>query len=580
MEIKFILLLAEIVLLLTACCVMILGQSKHKDSRNLAPAVCGIGLVLSLLVHLFGPNILDHILDHDLSLATLFHIKVLTTDTALPQLHFYGKIIVILMGLVMLPLMAGTVDRDLEAGVNRGKPFEALRSTRGEFYSFFLFSLTGVMLSASADDLILLFLALELTSLPTYVMVALSTARNRSMEAGVKYFFLGALGAAVFLYGFALIYGATGSTNLHTIASTIGNTPGPLNGLALLGVVLAVLGVCFKIAAVPMHFYTPDVYQGASASVAGFLAFVPKAAGFFAIMLLCSLVGWRWVSDVDHPAFALAGNPPHLPESLRVMLWVIAVMTMTAGNVLAILQHSVKRILAYSSIAHSGYMLVGIIAGPGPEGSSFTRNGLAAVLFYLAAYGIMTIGAFAVVACLDKKGEEADDIEDLRGLALKRPLLGWTMVLSAMGLLGLPPLLGFFGKVPLFTAGIGAGEIPLVIILGVNSAIAAYYYLRFAYVCFIEAPESLPSAAKVEPSPAAGSRHITGVLSMAGVTLLVIVAGSVADFAARGGAYRPAYIQKQPPSSSAQPEETSAPPQTAAAPAVPAADEAGLAKHR
>jgi NADH-quinone oxidoreductase subunit N len=545
MESKLTLLWPEIILFLTACCVMILGQSRHKDSRNLSPWVCGVGLVLSGLAALYLPGFLAG------QPWTIRADKLV--DTALPSLPIYGKVLVAVLGLVMLPLMAGVSDRELEAAADRGRPFEALRSTRGEFYSFFLFSLTGVMLCASADDLIFLFLALELTSLPTYVMVALSTARNRSMEAGVKYFFLGALGAAVFLYGFALIYGATGSTHFHDITRSIVASAGAHapNTLALIGVVLAVLGVCFKIAAVPMHFYTPDVYQGASASVAGFLAFVPKAAGFFAIMLLCSLVGWQWTSDPDHPALALFGNAPHLPDALRTILWVIAVMTMTAGNVLAIMQHSVKRILAYSSIAHSGYMLVGVIAGPGPEGSPFSRNGLAAVLFYLAAYGIMTIGAFAVVACLDKKTgsqtDEADDIEDLRGLALTRPLLGWTMVLSSMGLLGLPPLLGFFGKVPLFTAGIGAGEIPLVIILGINSAIAAYYYLRFAYVCFIEAPESLPSAPKIEPSPAAGARHITGFLSMVGVVGLVVIAGRIADFAAKGGTYDAPFIKAAKP---------------------------------
>jgi NADH-quinone oxidoreductase subunit N len=323
--------------------------------------------------------------------------------------------------------------------------------------------------------------------------------------------------------------------------------------------------VCFKIAAVPMHFYTPDVYQGASAPVAGFLAFVPKAAGFFAIMLLCSLVGWHWegpVKDVHES----------LPGALRTMLLVIAVMTMTAGNVLAIMQHSIKRILAYSSIAHSGYMLVGVIAGPGPNDAPFVRNGLAAVLFYLAAYAIMTIGAFAVVASLEKKSaggmDEADDIEDLRGLALTRPILGWTMILSSMGLLGLPPLLGFFGKVPLFTAGIGAGEITLVVILGFNSAIAAYYYLRFAYVCFIEAPESLPSAPKVEVSPFAGARHITGVLSMAGIVGLAFAAGRIADLAKLGGTYNSFHTVTRPQPS--QPEETSAPGHAEAAPVEPA----------
>ncbi len=561
MDSKLTLLWPEITLFITTCVVMILGQSKHKDSRNLAPWLCAIGLVASGLFAWLGRDISaasSVFVDHPW-LGKLIKGASIPSTTLLPNLPYYGKMIVAAVGLVMLPMMAGSADGDLEASAGHGKPWDALRSTRGEFYSFFLFSLSGLMLCSSANDLIFLFLALELTSLPTYVMVALSTSRNRSMEAGVKYFFLGALGAAVFLYGFTLIYGAAGSTHFDAIArifaAQIAN--GGLNQLALLGIVLALLGMCFKIAAVPMHFYTPDVYQGASASVAGFLAFVPKAAGFFAIMLLCSLVGWGF-----------GDNHQHLPDALRTMLWVLAALTMTVGNVLAIMQNSVKRMLAYSSIAHSGYMLVGIVAGPGPDGAPFSRNGLAAVLFYLGSYAVMTLGAFAVLASLQRKNangkmEEADDIDDLRGLALTRPLLGWTMVLSAMGLLGLPPLLGFLGKVPLFTSGIGAGEVPLVIVLGINSAIAAYYYLRLAYVCFIEQPETLPSAPKVELSEFFKARRMTGVLSMAAVVGLALSAGYLADMAQLGATYQPVHTFHPP-----------ATPEPAADEAAPAASNA------
>jgi NADH-quinone oxidoreductase subunit N len=194
-------------------------------------------------------------------------------------------------------------------------------------------------------------------------------------------------------------------------------------------------------------------------------------------------------------------------------------------------------------------MLVGVIAGPGAGDAPFTRNGLAAVLFYLGCYGIMTIGGFTVIASLEKHGEEADDIDDLRGLALTRPVLGWTMVLSVMGLLGLPPLLGFFGKVPLFTSAIGAGEIPLVIVLGINSAIAAYYYLRLAYVCFIEAPETLPSVTQPTLSPSAGSRHVAGVASMVGVLGLTFLAGPIANLAKQGAEYTPVKNFKTPAAS-------------------------------
>lgn len=516
---KVTLLWPEIALFITTCVVMLVGLSPNRATRNLCAPLTFVGLVAAGLLAWW---------------------VAASSRTALPNLPVYGKMLIAVVGCLLVPLLSGTADRDLEADVDRGRPFEALRSIRAEFWSFFLFSITGLMLTCSADDLIFLFLALELTSLPTYVMVALSTSRNRSMEAAVKYFFLGALGAAVFLYGFALIYGGTGSTKFLAIQEAIAAqaAAGGINPIALLGLVLAILGVCFKIAAVPMHFYTPDVYEGSSAPVAGFLAFVPKAAGFFAIILLCTLAGWRF-----DPTDALVSGTS-LPETIRVLLWIIAVLTMTVGNVLAIMQHNVKRILAYSSIAHSGYMLVGVIAGPGPADSGFTRNGIAAVLFYLLSYGIMTIGAFAVVACLEKRGPggetvEADDIEDLRGLALTRPLLGWTMVICSMGLLGLPPLLGFLGKLPLFTAGIGAGEILLVLILGLNSAIAAYYYLRLAYACFIERPGDVPNAPAVTAAPFP-ARRIAGAVSMVAVIVLAFAGGPLGELALTGGDYRAA----------------------------------------
>jgi len=523
----------EICLFCTTCIVMVIGLSKSRALRNMCGPLCGIGLIgAALLAATTTPD----------------------TNTALPNMAMFAKILVAGVGLVLVCLVAGTADRDFEKAIDQGTGFDAIRSTRAEFWAFFLFSLTGLMLCAGADDLIFLFLALELTSLPTYVMVSLSTGKNKSMEAGVKYFFLGALGAAIFLYGFTFIYGGTGHTNLHEIQRVIAaqassgdatgmGLSGGINEITMLGVVLAIIGICFKIAAVPMHFYTPDVYQGSSASIAGFLAFVPKAAGFFAILLITSCVGWQ---------FGELGT--ELPSVLRDALWMIAVLTMTIGNVLALLQSSVKRILAYSSIAHSGYMLVGVIAGPGLGASTFTRNGLAAVLFYLLSYGVMTLGAFAVLACLERKNskgemEEADNIADIRGLCKTHPVLGWVMVLSSLGLLGLPPLLGFFGKLPLFTSAIGAGEVPLVLILGLNSAIAAYYYLRLAFVCYIDSPETSPNLAPMQATPF-GSRRVAGVLSALGGVALAVVGGTLADVAATAGRYVPALgsgsLQKRP----------------------------------
>ncbi|MEM7622471.1 MAG: NADH-quinone oxidoreductase subunit N, partial [Planctomycetota bacterium] len=363
----------EIALFVATCVVMVLGLSPSRDIRRGCAFICAIGLVAAGALRGLGTE----------NVAGLF-----------PDMVPFAKGLIAIVGLLLLLLMAGTVDREED---KLEKAFDPLRANRAEFYAFFLFSLTGLMLVVSADDLIWLFLALELTSLPTYIMVTISTRGTKSQEAGVKYFFLGALGAAVFLYGFALLYGATGSTNLLEIASTIqaqAQSESGINPLASAGLVLSFIGLCFKIAAVPMHFYAADVYQGAHSGVSAFLAFVPKTAGIIAIMMIAGLGGWTHGQTGDA-----------LPDALYGIMWIVAAATMFAGNVLALLQTSIKRMLAYSSVAHSGYMLVGIIAGPG-SGDGFWSNGLAATLFYLLCYGVMNAGAFAVLACLERPSKD------------------------------------------------------------------------------------------------------------------------------------------------------------------------------
>ncbi len=484
----------EIILFIATCAVMVLGLSPSLALRRLCSPVCALALVL----------------------AGFFALRTPPSDGLLPHLMPYAKAMIAGVSLLLLMLLSGTVDREEEDQIATGKRvFNAGRTNRAEFYAFFLFSITGLMLCASADGLIWLFLALELTSLPTYVMVTISSRRARSQEAGVKYFFLGALGAAIFLYGFVLMYGGTGATQFTDIAHVLA-TDG-MNSITLAGAVLAIIGLSFKIAAVPMHFYTADVYQGAAAPVSAMLAFVPKAAGFLAIMLL--------VTTLAAAGGAGGGeNGSWLPESIRVLLWVIAALTMTVGNVMALLQNSVKRLLAYSSIAHSGYMLVGIIAGPGD--GTFANNGLAAVLFYLLCYGVMNVGVFGVIACLERKGKdghegwaEVETLDDLRGLCARYPLLGWSMVICGLSLLGMPPLLGFWAKVPLFTSAISAGEIVLVLVLAVNSAIAAYYYLSLVRVPLLTNPDA--QTAPMTETPFAW-RQLATVLSAAGVIALAI----------------------------------------------------------
>lgn len=505
----------EIALFVATVVVMIVGLSPKIGVRRLCAPIAVVALVIAGFLATNSP---------------------VSVRSPLPELIPFAKTLIAAVGVLLVMLLTGTVDRGFEASVARGVPFDGIKATRAEFYAFTLFSLMGLMLVTTADDLIWLFLALELTSLPTYVMVSISTARSRSQEAGVKYFFLGALGAAMFLYGFTLLYGATGTTVLfgtpaepgimQVLQTRIAET-GSIGTLATLGMIVAIVGVSFKIAAVPMHFYTPDVYEGAATSVSAFLAFVPKTAGFVSLILLLSTIGWGDAGATG------------LPEPIRATLWVMAAMSMTVGNVLAILQRSVKRILAYSSIAHTGYMLVGLVTGPG-SGSGLASNGIGATLFYLLCYSVMNLGAFAVLACIERgqrndadgSRREIETVDDLRGLCSSHPLLGWTMILCSLSLLGMPPLLGFFGKLFLFTSALAAGEITLVVVMGLNSAIAAFYYLRLVAAPYLE-----PTDKNAEPSvlTAFSPRIIAAVLSAAGVVLLVFPAGRLMSISNQAG---------------------------------------------
>lgn len=445
----------EIVLLTASVLCLIFGLSGSKAVRRLTVLVAWLALVLA--------------------------------GWLVPQMGEVGlvpfmKLAVVGIGLLLLLVTAGVPDglrqtqeaqRDHPIG---GKRFDPGNVLRGEFYAFFLLSLTGVMLTAGASDLVWLFLALELTSLPTYVMVATSRDDIEAQESAVKYFFLGALSAAVFLYGFALIYGATGYTDFELIrqylAAQIASGEG-LSPLMLAGVIFSVVGIGFKIAAVPMHFYTADVYEGAATPVTTFLAFVPKTAGFLAMILILGLIGWP------------------LPEPLVWLLWAMAAVTMTVGNVLGLLQDNVKRVLAYSSIAHSGYMIVGLLAGSSIAGGDAgpLTSGLAAIVFYLIAYGVGTTACFAVLGLVRKSdGSEAQTYDDIAGLAKTQPTLAAVMLVGVLSLLGFPFTVGLIGKLYLIGPTYQAGFTILVIILVLNSAISAGYYLRIASVCFFAEP--------------------------------------------------------------------------------------------
>jgi len=364
---------------------------------------------------------------------------------------------------------------------------------RGEFLSLLLFSLAGVLVVGLADDLILMFLALELVSIPTYIMIALSRIDARAQESSVKYFFLGSFAAALMLYGFSFLYGVAGTTTMFGVAENTTSLAAKLSGgsgalqnpLVLIGLLLVFAGLAFKMAAVPFHSYAADVYQGAAAPVSGMLGFVPKIAGLVALVRVLSMIGWQ------------------LTPSLYWMLWIVAAATMTVGNLLALMQNNAKRTLAYSSIAHSGYILVAILAGPGlaGEGDAPTRNGVTAALFYIAVYGLMNLGAFAALAYIRgvRTGEPVEEIDELSGAARRHPAASLALAICLLSLMGFPPTAGFLGKFYVFSSafassGTGVGTqsramIALVIVGVVNAAIAAAYYLRIVATCYLRPAE-------------------------------------------------------------------------------------------
>ena len=337
---------------------------------------------------------------------------------------------------------------------------------RGEYYTLMLFSISGMMLMAQATDLIIVFLALELLSLPLYVLSAFARPKVDSEEAGLKYFLLGAFASGFVLYGIALVYGATGYTSLSGIvfaAST--GTPGPL---LTIGAALILVGLGFKVAAVPFHMWTPDVYQGAPTAVTAFMAAGAKIAGFSALLRV----------------FATAF--PSLAIDLTPVLWALSALTMIVGNLLAISQTDIKRMLAYSSIAHAGYILMAFVPYGNPEVAPVS---IAAGLFYLVAYALTNFGAWGVVIALEQKEGKGLAISDYAGLGRKYPALAAAMTVFMLSLTGLPPTLGLVGKFYLFRAVLAGGFTWLAIIGVLTSLISAYYYLRVVVTMYMQEGE-------------------------------------------------------------------------------------------
>lgn len=346
----------------------------------------------------------------------------------------------------------------------------------GEYHALLMFATFGMMMMSAGNDMVVIFLGLETLSIATYVMAGLRKSDLKSNEAAMKYFILGSFASAFLLYGMALVYGATGSTGLTEIAGKIANPNFP--ALLLIGAAMMIIGFGFKIAMAPFHVWTPDVYEGAPTPITGFMAAGPKAAAF-ASFLRVFVLGMPLVAGVQASVL--------LHESWVTALTVLAMMTIVIGNVAAILQNNVKRMLAYSSIAHAGYALVGFVGAGMAKTAAARDEAIAAVAFYMLTYAITNLGAFAIVTLLAQKNDRRTEFEDYNGIGFKSPMLSFSLSLFMLSLLGLPLTAGFMGKVLVFRPALEAGNAlltTLVVVAVVNTAISAYYYLRLIVVMF------------------------------------------------------------------------------------------------
>ena len=504
-------LLPEIILAVVACALLLLGVSSRASARRLAPALALGALAVVFAIQMYA-----------LVGAPSIRADPWNTVRATGFSHYVKLLTAGIGGLLVLLAWPTNPDATGSRSLHFG-------GDAGEFFALMLLSVAGVFLVSVANELVLLFLAIELASIPTYIMVSISRPIPVAQEAGVKYFFLGAMSAAVMLFGFSYLYGTTGLSHLDQITAALHApptvddplddglglaAPTALSGWKMLGVVMLLAGFAFKIAAVPLHVYAGDVYQGAATPVTAFLAFVPKTSGMVAIIKLL---------------FAIGGPYMNVPQEIVRLLWVLAALTMTIGNVLGLMQSNVKRVLAYSSVAHTGYMLVGLtaMAGAYMSASDFAAarrvqpDALQGVLFYLAAYGIMNAAAFGVLALLPSRGgglhagarrvpieptppaTTAETFDDLAGQGRRYPLLGLAMAVSCFSLIGLPLTVGFFGKLYLIKPALDGRFYWLVVITVVNASISAAYYLRIVATMFLRSDPMTAEAMESDIADAA-----------------------------------------------------------------------------
>jgi NADH-quinone oxidoreductase subunit N len=525
----------ELVLIGAACLLFLVGVRPTAGARRATPVIALIALAFVFAYQLRG----------DTSGASDRGLIDPTGTFRIGELAQYIKLIASGVGALFV-LLSWPTNRAQTANSALSFGREA-----GEYFALLLLSISGIFIVAGANDIILLFLGIELASIPTYIMVSVSRPLPVAQEAGVKYFFLGAMSAAIMLFGFSYLYGTTGATNISEIAQIFSATLNhsytavAFTPWQMLAAIMIIAGLAFKMAAVPLHFYAADVYQGAATPVTALLSFVPKTSGFVGLIKVL---------------YAFGGGTFEVPSQLVKMLWILAVLTMTAGNVLGLLQSNVKRVLAYSSVAHSGYMLTGITAlvtakfgAPG----DIQQKALAGVLFYLAAYGIMNAGTFGVLMLLPARAsrrygepvlEPSEDLppasaetyEDLAGTGRRHVALGLAMAVGCFSLIGLPLTVGFFAKFYLIGPMLLSHNYWLAIIVVINAVIGAVYYLKIVATMFLRpVPTSTAvQSPELHSAPLTPSDHnfpigLAVALSTAATLIFGIVLPATADLSSR-----------------------------------------------
>jgi NADH-quinone oxidoreductase subunit N len=466
--------LPEIILTVMGTALMVLDPVLHRRSSN----AFGVVSLLTLVAALFGSV-------YAYTEAGPAFGGMLIVD----GFATFFRVLVIVVGiLVILPSFRFLARQDAETS---------------EYHALLLFSIAGQCVMVSANELIMIFIGLEISSIASYVLAGYLRDDKRANEAALKYFLLGSFATGFFLYGVALIYGATGSVNLTVVRTAITSVNGPSPVFVGVAAALMFVGLAFKVSASPFQVWAPDVYQGAPTPVTAFLSAGPKAAAFAIFLRI----------------FLTAFEP--LGSSWVPLVWVSALLSMTIGNFAALLQSNIKRLLAYSSIAHAGYVLVALTAR--------SDVGTAAAMFYLAAYAFMNIGAFAVVSHLSGKGERYQSVDDFAGLAQKQPLTAVMLTIFLLSLIGVPLTGGFFGKFYIFKAALESHLYWLTVLGLLNSAVAAYYYLRILVMMYMHEPsEAANNAEPLSPGMSAAL-----ILPAIGTLFLGIFPGWVLDFAGK-----------------------------------------------